>query len=97
MKLEISFTPSRPKTKLMITPSMNAGKAESIRDRASNPGVIQMFSRSQLVQFSVASLHDAGVEIRDRLFSGSAFRRMEDHQKYRLGMRWSWRFTDRES
>jgi hypothetical protein len=96
MKLETSLIPNRAKPETMTAPAANAGNAEMVRNLASRLGVIQMYCGSQLTQSSVPFLQGIeGLEW-ERLLRGSESRRMDDHQKYRLGMRWASRFIRTE-
>ena len=85
MKLVTSLMPSRPRPRMMIEPNMKAGNAESNNDFAIQPGSTQMNSVVQPAHFSALSLQ--GSAARGRRFSGSESKRMDDHQKYRFGLR----------
>lgn len=78
MKVQNSLIPNRPKPERNKTQTINAGKAESIRNFANNPGVTHVFRKSQELQFSTPShplTTGAG------LFRGLESNRINDHQK----------------
>jgi len=93
MKLQNSLIPNRLKPDRAKKQARNAGNAESMRNFASTPGVTHKFVKSQLVQFSTPSQPFA---TGTGLFSGLESNRIDDHQKYRLGVRWISRSTRNE-
>src|SRR5258708_35786151 len=78
---------------MKLRTSMKAGNPESIRNFANTPGLTHIFGKSQLVQVSMFSQPFATAT---GLFRGLESKRIDDHQKYRLGVRWISRSTRNE-
>ena len=93
MKLQNSLIPNRLKPDRTKKQTINAGNAESIRNFANTPGLTHIFGKSQLLQVSTPS---QPFTTGTGLFRGLESNRIDDHQKYRLGVRWISRSTRNE-
>jgi hypothetical protein len=84
MKLRTSLTPSRDSPFTIPVVSVNAGRSSTTKNSVINPASTHLVS-GQYSCHPRASLVDGPIRDKiERLFNGSEFKRIDDHQKYRV-------------